>query len=208
MATLSSSIAPKPKRAKVLTHRPKPHSLERTTAIPAIPDTKRIEIVEQAEAILLASETIPGVTAKASASAVEESKAEEHSKLLSLPTTTGLPKLTTAAKMTLKKRRTTSVLDVVLKSTKMPTHASTETPNCKAKDLTEVFTASVCPTYIEVETSGAKPAELAKEGLHEKPSLSDSEAPSQVNLEYIVCNASGKQISKEQVAEVQHYARV
>jgi hypothetical protein len=43
MATLPSSTAPKPKRANVLTHRLKPHSLERTTTIP---DTKRIEIAE------------------------------------------------------------------------------------------------------------------------------------------------------------------
>jgi hypothetical protein len=33
METPSSSAAPKPKRDKVLTRRPKPHSLERTTAV-------------------------------------------------------------------------------------------------------------------------------------------------------------------------------
>ena len=71
MATLSSSTAPKPKRAKVLTHRLKPHSLERTTTIL---DTKRIEIAEQVEAVPLASETIPVVTVEASAGPVEESK--------------------------------------------------------------------------------------------------------------------------------------
>jgi hypothetical protein len=58
MAASSSSTAPKPKKVKVLTHRPRLHSIKRTTAIP---DTKRIEIVEQTEAIPLASETIPVV---------------------------------------------------------------------------------------------------------------------------------------------------
>jgi hypothetical protein len=58
----------------------------------------------------MASETIPAVTVKASAGLIKESetkssKAEDHSKLLSPPTTTGLPKLTTAATMTPKKRR-------------------------------------------------------------------------------------------------------
>jgi hypothetical protein len=52
----------------------------------------------------------------------------------------------------------------------------------------------------------ARPGELAKESLHEKPALPVPEAPSQVDLEYIVCHASGKQLC-EQVAEVQHYAR-
>jgi hypothetical protein len=77
--------------------------------------------------------------------------------LLSPPTTTGLLKLTTAATMTPKKRRMASVLDAVLKSTKIPTPASTEAPEDKAKDLREVPTASASPTHIEAETLGAKP---------------------------------------------------
>jgi hypothetical protein len=118
----SSSTAPKPKKVKVLTHRPMPHSIKRTAVIP---NTKRIEIPEQAEVIPLASEAIPTVTVEASAGPVEESeikssKAEEHSKLLSPPTTTGLPKLSTTVTMTPKKRRMASVLDVVLKSTNIP----------------------------------------------------------------------------------------
>jgi hypothetical protein len=209
MTTLSSSIAPKPKRAKVLTHRLKPHSLER---IATIPDTKRIEIAEQAKATPLALKTIPAMTVEASAGPAEESetkstKAEEHSKLLSPPTTTRLPKLTTTAITTPKKRRMASVLDVVLKSTKILTPASTEAPEDKAKDLREVSIASAFSAHIEAETSGAKPAELAKESLHESPTLPAHEAPSQVDLEYIVRHASGKKLSKEQVIEVQHYAR-
>jgi hypothetical protein len=122
MVASSSSTAPKPKKVKVLTHRPMPHSIKRTAVIP---NTKRIEIPEQAEVIPLASEAIPTVTVEASAGPVEEfeiksSKAEEHSKLLSPPTTTGLPKLSTTVTMTPKKRRMASVLDVVLKSTNIP----------------------------------------------------------------------------------------
>jgi hypothetical protein len=140
---------PKSKKVKVLTHRPRPHSIKRTTAIP---DTKRIEIVEQTEALPMASETIPAATVEASAGPVEESeikssKVEEHSKLLSPPTTTELPKLTTAATttMTPKKRRMASVL----KSTKMPSPATTEASDDKIEDVREVAVASASSIHVE-----------------------------------------------------------
>jgi hypothetical protein len=52
IATTTSSAASKPKRAKVLTHRPKLHSLEKTAAVPS---TKKMEIIEFAEATPMAS---------------------------------------------------------------------------------------------------------------------------------------------------------
>jgi hypothetical protein len=52
MATMSSSVASKMKRAKVLTRRPKLHSLEKTGATLA---AEKIEIAEHAEATPLAS---------------------------------------------------------------------------------------------------------------------------------------------------------
>jgi hypothetical protein len=122
VAASSSSATPKLKRAKVLTCRPKPRPLERTTVLLVI---EKIEIIEHVEAIPLAPETIPAATVEASIGPTEE-----HPKLLSPPTTTELPRLTTAATttMTPKKRRMTSVLDAVLKSTDIPTPASTEAP--------------------------------------------------------------------------------
>jgi hypothetical protein len=209
MAASFSSTAPTPKKVKVLTHRSRPHSIKR---IAAIPDTKRIEIAEQAEAIPLASETIPAVMVEVSAGPVEESeikssKAEEHSKLLSPPTITSLPRLTTVVTMTPKKRRMASVLDAVLKSTNIPTHASIEAPKDNIEESREVPTASASPTYTEAKALGVKLAELAKESLHKKPTLPTPEAPLQVDLEYIVHHVSGKQLSEDQIAEVQHYAR-
>jgi hypothetical protein len=78
-------------------------------------DTEKMEIVEHAEAIPFASEAIPAVTVESSVGPEEEmeaksSKAEEHPKLLSPTTTTGLPKLTTATTTTPRKRRMASVL--------------------------------------------------------------------------------------------------
>jgi hypothetical protein len=85
VTTSSSSIAPKLKKAKDLTHRPKPRSLERTTTLL---DTEKMEIVEHVEAFPLASETIFAMEVKASVDLVEQteaksSKVEEHPKLLS-----------------------------------------------------------------------------------------------------------------------------
>jgi hypothetical protein len=85
MAASSSSTVPKPKKVKVLNHRPRLHSIKRTVTKP---DAKRVELVEQAKAIPLASETIPTAIVEASIGPVKESeikssKAEEHSRLLS-----------------------------------------------------------------------------------------------------------------------------
>jgi hypothetical protein len=209
VATSSSSTAPKPKRPKVLTHRLKPRSLEWTTAVL---DTEKMEIAEHAKAILLALEIILVVTVEASVSLVEQPKtkssmAEEHLKLLSPPTVMGLLKLLTTATMTPRKRRMSSVLDAVLKSTKMPTPATTEVSDDKIEDVREVATASAFSIHVEAGPSGAKPVELAKESLPEKPTSPIPKAPSQGDLAYIVRHAWGKQLSEEQIAKVQHYAK-
>jgi hypothetical protein len=200
MAASSSSTAPNLKKVKVLTHMSRPHSVKWSAAIA---NTKRIEIAEQTKAIPLAAETIPTMMVEASASPVEESqikssKGEEHSRLLSRPTTTELPKLTTAGTttMTPKKRRMANVLHAILKSSKISTPASTEASR-------EVTATHIAPTHTEAEASGAKPTELAKE----KSTLHTPQASSQADLEYIVQHASGKQLSEEQIAEVQHYAK-
>jgi hypothetical protein len=166
--------------------------------------TEKIDIVEQAEAILLASETIPAVTVEASVEPVEEteakcSKVEQHPKLLSPPTTTRLLKLTTAATMTPRKTRMASVLDSILKSTKMPTPVSNEAPEDKIEDLREVATASASPIHVEAGPSRTKPVELVKESLLEKPTSPIPKASSQGDLEYIVRHALEKQLSEEQI---------
>jgi hypothetical protein len=65
---------PKPKRAKVLTRRPKPHSLEKIDVVLA---TEKKEIVECAEATLLASEIIPAMTAEATVAPVKRNESKE-----------------------------------------------------------------------------------------------------------------------------------
>jgi hypothetical protein len=109
--------------------------------------------------------------------------------------------------MTPRKRRMASVLDAVLKSTKMPTPVSTEAPVDKIEDLREVTTISASPIHIEVGPSGTKPVELAKESLSKKQTSPIPKASSQGDLEYIVRHASGKQLSEVQMAEAQHYTK-
>jgi hypothetical protein len=101
----------------------------------------------------------------------------------------------------------TSVLDAVLKSTKMPTPVTTKASEEKIEDLREVAAASASSIHIEAGPSRAKPVELAKESLLEKPTSPIPEASSQGDLEYIVRHASGKQLLEEQIVEVQYYAK-
>jgi hypothetical protein len=61
-----------------------------------------------------------------------------------------------------------NVLDVVMKSSKVLTPASTKSSENKIEELGEVVVASASPTYAEAGPSGTKLVEQAKEGLPEK----------------------------------------
>jgi hypothetical protein len=190
-----------------LTRRPKLYSLEKTAAESAI---EKIEIVEYVEATPLASEIIPVVTAEAIVAPVEKaeaksSKIEEYPKLQSPPSMTGLSKLASASVATPRKgRRMASVLDAVLKSSKVPTPASARTSKDKIEELGGDIAASACA---EAGPSGIKAAKQEKEDLPEKPTSPTHEASSQDDLGYIVRHALGKRLSEEQIAQVQYYAK-
>jgi hypothetical protein len=93
MAASSTSTAPKPKKIKVLTHRPRPHPIEKTYEVL---DIEKMKKVEHVEAIPLAPEAIPAATVEASIG-----PAEEHLKLLNPPPITELPKPTSVATTTI-----------------------------------------------------------------------------------------------------------
>jgi hypothetical protein len=69
IATLVSSSAPKPKKAKVLTRRPKLHSLEKTNVVPT---TEKVKFVESVEVVPLAMEQIVAMPFEVSVDPVEE----------------------------------------------------------------------------------------------------------------------------------------
>ena len=96
--TTTSSTAPKLKRTKVLTDRPRSYSLERVAALPAI---EKMEDDESTEATPLALEIIPAGAAEATSaqlekSGLESSRAEGQPKLQSPTTLTRLSKIAAA----------------------------------------------------------------------------------------------------------------
>jgi hypothetical protein len=82
---------------------------------------------------------------------------------------TELPKLSTTATTTPRKRRMASVLDAILQSTKLPAPATAEVSDDKIEDTREVAAASASPIHAEAEPSGAMPVELATKNLPENP---------------------------------------
>jgi hypothetical protein len=101
----------------------------------------------------------------------------------------------------------TSVLDAVLESVKVPTLTSTEASGKKSEDAKEVTAASATSALAEVGPSKAASVRLMEQSPPEKSTSHTPEAPLHADLLYIVRHASGKQLSLEQIAEVQHYAK-
>jgi hypothetical protein len=156
---------------------------------------------------------IPIVTAEATVARVEEtepesSKTEQQLKLQSPQTMIGLSMLASALAATPKKgRRMANVLDVILKYSKVPIIAPTKASEDKIEELGEAAAASASPTYAKARPSGINPAEQVKEGLPKKLTMPIPEVFSRGDFGYIVCHASGKQLSEEQIAEVQYSAK-
>jgi hypothetical protein len=199
VATSTSTGALKPKRAKVLTHRPKP-----------IGTAEVLKLIESAEATPSATKTTPAMSIEANIDPIKEPESEktvEQPKVLSPPAVTGLSKPSTTTTATPRKRRMASVLNAVLESMKAPTPASAEASGKKSEDAREAITASMATILAEARPSKAAPIRLVEESVPEKSTSPAPEAPPHGDLEYIVRHASGKQLSLEQIAEVQHYAK-
>jgi hypothetical protein len=199
VAASISSSAPKPKRAKVLTRRPKPIG---TAEVP--------KLIESAEAAPSATEIAPAMTIEASTGPVKEPKSEktsEQPKVLSPPAVTRLSKPSSTTTVTPRKRRMPNVLDVVLESLKALVPTFAESSGEKSEDAREAITASTTNVLAEAELSKAAPIGLVEESVLEKSTSPAPEAPPSGDLEYIVHHASGQQLSLEQIAEVQHYAK-
>jgi hypothetical protein len=194
IATSTSSSGPKPKKkVKVLTRRPKLHSLEKTAAAPT---SEKMEI-EYAKATI---SPIKEIEAK-------NSNTEERTKLQSPPTMTGLPKLTTATSMTPRKGGKWLVFWMRFWNLRMCQLLFLLKFQRKILKKLVVTAANASPTCIEAGSSRFKPAEQEKEDLPENSTSPTPEASSQDDLEYIVHHASWKQLSEEQIVKVQHYAK-
>jgi hypothetical protein len=210
ITTITSSSTPKPKRTNVLTHWSKSYSLEKAVALP---DTEKMEAVESAEATLSALEIIPAAAVETATAQLEKSKPEssrtaQQPNLQSPPAMVGLSKTTTVPAATPRKgRRMASVLDVVLKPSKITTPAPTNISEGKVDELKITSDEATLPDSTKVGPTEAKPLEQECESLPEKITSPIPEAASCGDFGYIIRHASGKQLSEQQIAEVQYYAK-
>jgi hypothetical protein len=123
-----------------------------------------------------------------------------------------MPKVSKIPAITPKRRRMASVLDIVMESSKVQTHASAldrkgEIPKKSSEAGITLHTAEASPSApIEAYASGAIPMTLEKESASKKVNSPAPEVPAE-ELEFIVRHALGKQLSKEQIAEAKQYAR-
>jgi hypothetical protein len=156
-----------------------------------------------------------GAEAKEKASKEPElGKAIMLLEILSPPAEAELSKVAKALVTTPKRRRMASVLDAVMESTRALTPAS-------AKKVAEAVT-----TCAETEAGPSVPAEAEPAGTeqraeHESPdtgmAMEKKDAPEKAkspipeapfeDLDFIIRHASGKRLSKEEIAEAIHYAR-
>jgi hypothetical protein len=205
----------KPKKVKVLTHRPK-HAETAEVSKPIEGSTSARE----------PSRSAPVETRSELAEELGLRKSTEQPKALSLLQETELPKVSKIAAITPKRRRMASVLDAVIEFVKVSTLASA--PDAEGEALKKSSEASMAKAIVEagptvpaearsseaveegtetrpLEAVGA-PLMLVKEGVVEESESPAPRAPTE-ELEFIARHASGKKLSKEQIVESQHYAR-
>jgi hypothetical protein len=201
-----SELAPKRKKVKVLTHRPR---YIESAIVP--------EFVGEASLASEAKKPIPAqkaeeLTATSKAEIIEEPKAEgaKISEILSPSTEVGLPQAQKGPAVTPKRKRMVNVLDVLetIKSSSFTpkkvaeaqkaqietTASGTET----TKHQAEIETGpSESAKEKSLKTEGENTKETLKQILSEKTLSSTPEASSKLP-NYIVRHASGKMLSKEE----------
>lgn len=203
-ATSATSSAPKSKKVKILTHRPK--CIE-TSEVP--------KLIEGSASISEPSRYVPVEAKSGPAEELKLKKAAEQLKALSPPRETELPKASRIPAATPRKRRImASVLDAVMESLKASTPASAKAPSTEGEILkksNETGTAQAVSEAGPSVVADARPSETAllileREGASEKSKSPAPEAPPE-ELEFIARHASGKQLSKEQIAETRQYTK-
>jgi hypothetical protein len=225
-AAASSEPAPKRKRIKVLTHRPRyiePATVpeftgETSSATEAKEPAQLPEVTEMAE--------VPA-TEKMEEPKTEETKASTEgvkiSEVLSPSEEIEAAKIKKGPTVTPKRKRMVNVLDV-LETIKLPSttpkkiaetsEALAEVSVAKApKQQTGVETGPSEPTkVIPLEVEEAKIAKATEEIKMSEPTLVEEidtaapEASSKI-YDYVVRHALGKKLSEEEVFEANHYAK-
>jgi hypothetical protein len=212
-----SEPAPKRKRVKVLTHRPRyiePATVpefagETSTATEAREPTPLPKIVELAE--------VPATEKKEEPRAEEVKISAEEVKISEILSPSGEIEVAKSQKgptVTPKRKRMVNVLDVLetIKSSSITPKKTIETPEVPGETLA-VETSKQQP---ETEAGPSEPTKInpleAEEPKRTEPILveeTDTAAPeaSSEALNYIIRHASGKRLSEEEIFEANHYAR-
>jgi hypothetical protein len=129
-----------------------------------------------------------------------------------------LPKMQKASTTTPKRRRIANVLDVVLETMKAlsPALAKKVVPTeTKSQAETKTRQADAAQDQAEAEAGPLAPTETEPTTLEEKATEQiasekiETPAPESSNksIDYIICHASGKELSQEEMLEARHYAQ-
>jgi hypothetical protein len=150
------------------------------------------------------------------ANKAEGPKIEEITKMpeiLSPPTEVTVPKVQKGSVATPKRRRMVNVLDVVLEMTKTLSPAPTRKvakaaeaqPKADTKQATQTKTEAGPSVPTEMEP--ADPKEKSTERIATEIIKAPASESSNKSIDYIIHHASGKELSKEEMLEAQHYAQ-
>jgi hypothetical protein len=226
-----SEPAPKSKKLKVLTHRPRyiepavvPEFGGKTSS--AVDPKEPIPPTQKAEepATMLKAPSVEQAKAKIGKDKAEKPKTEGTKLLevLSHSAEVTVPKIQKGLAATPKRRRMASVLDVletvkassptpgkIAKASKMQIEAKTKLTKVKAAK--SQASAEAGPS----EPAKKKPSEIEEKAAEEEaieqtlPEKAAAPAPEALkeSIEYIICHASGKRLSKKEEREAQLYAQ-
>jgi hypothetical protein len=223
----ATTVVPKSKKVKVLTHRPR--YIEPVVVPDFVKGASSTAEARQAASITQSVEesTIMPKThivepVKDKVDKAEEPKVEEiikMTKIMSPPTEAKLLKVQTASTATPKRRRMANMLDAVLETTKAlspaPTKKIVEAAKTQAKAETGQVETEATQAQAEAEAGPSVPTEMEPAAPEEK--MTDQIAPEKIeapapeasnkNVDYIICHASGKKLSQEEILEARHYAQ-
>jgi hypothetical protein len=218
-----SEPAPKSKKLKVLTHRPRyiepatvpEFSRETSSAIEAKGPAPSMQKIEEPTAMPKAPSA---KLAEPKTNKIEEPRIEGTKTLevLSPSAEVAVPKAQKGLTATPKRKRMASVLDV-LESVKISSSISSgkiaevETKPAEVEAAVGQGSAEAGPS----EPADKQPSEFEEKEVEEEaieqslPEITLAPVPEALkeNIEYIISHASGKKLSKEEEREAQHYAQ-
>jgi hypothetical protein len=220
-AASATTVVPKGKKIKVLTHRPR---YIETAVVPEFGEgTFSAAKAKQAAPIARSAKgsiVVPKVPIVGLVEAKDDAAREPElkntvmmPKILSPPAGAELLKVTRAPATTPKRRIMASMLDAIVETTRALTPAPVKKVTEAAITHTETEVGPLVPVETKLATTEQRSKEespvtsvaleksMAKEAKSPAP-----EAPSE-GLDYIVRHALGKRLSKEEVFEAKHYAR-